>query len=125
MPEPEATLSFSRAEDPLSLDRVTSDGSSVVDSEVDSQVVGRDDTNGGDPDLVWTVEPGDHLWSIATETLQDSWSRSELTDAEIVGYWREVIEANRERLVEPDNPDLILPGQELLLPEAPSDPRAA
>jgi nucleoid-associated protein YgaU len=31
-------------------------------------------------------------------------------------YWRRLIDANRDRLVDPGNPDLLLPGQELVLP---------
>lgn len=63
----------------------------------------------------WIVAPGEHLWGIAEETLADDLGRSP-TDAEIAPYWLRVIEANRDRLVHPDDPDLILPGQELVLP---------
>ena len=63
----------------------------------------------------WVVAPGDHLWGIAEETLADHLGRAP-TDAEVVPYWRLVIEANRDRLVHRDDPDLILPGQELVLP---------
>ncbi len=63
----------------------------------------------------WVVAPGDHLWGIAEETLADHLGRPP-TDAEVVPYWRRVIEANRDRLVHRDDPDLILPGQELVLP---------
>lgn len=63
----------------------------------------------------WVVAPGDHLWGIAEETLADHLGRPP-TDAEVVPYWRLVIEANRDRLVHRDDPDLILPGQELVLP---------
>ncbi len=65
----------------------------------------------------WVVAPGDHLWGIAEETLADRLGRAP-TNAEVVPYWRIVIEANRDRLVHPDDPDLILPGQELVLPPA-------
>ena len=33
------------------------------------------------------------------------------TDAEIDPYWRRLIEHNRDRLIDPANPDLIHPGQ--------------
>ena len=39
-----------------------------------------------------------------------------MTDETIAAYWRVVIEANLDRLVEPGNPDLIMPGQEIVLP---------
>jgi nucleoid-associated protein YgaU len=37
-------------------------------------------------------------------------------DAEVVPYWRAVIEANRDRLADRDNPSLVFPGQEFVLP---------
>jgi nucleoid-associated protein YgaU len=38
------------------------------------------------------------------------------TDEETDPYWRALVEANRDRLVDPDNPDLIFSGQQLVLP---------
>jgi hypothetical protein len=70
---------------------------------------------------VVTVTGGDSFWSLACESLAESWGRP-VTDAEIVPFWRTMIEANIDRLVEPGNPDLILPGQELRIPEVPPDP---
>ena len=65
----------------------------------------------------WLVESGDSLWSIAEETLQDHSEPGDvMTDETIAAYWRVVIEANLDRLVEPGNPDLIMPGQEIVLP---------
>ena len=34
----------------------------------------------------------------------------------MAAYWRRLIEANRGRLVDPDDPDLVLPGQRFVLP---------
>lgn len=62
-----------------------------------------------------TVRSGESLWRIASHRLARSFGRAP-TDAEIVPYWRELIEMNRDRLPDRDDPDLILPGQELLLP---------
>lgn len=59
----------------------------------------------------WTVEQGDHLWSIAEARV------GETDDLEIHDYWVRLVELNADRLVVPDDPDLILPGQELLLPD--------
>jgi hypothetical protein len=53
------------------------------------------------------VRPGDSFWSIA----EDHAGRTE-----VVAYWRELIEVNRERLVDRSNPDLLYPGQVLRLP---------
>jgi len=38
------------------------------------------------------------------------------TDAEIVPYWRRLIEANRSELAHRDNPDLIFPAQVFVVP---------
>jgi hypothetical protein len=63
----------------------------------------------------WTVRPGDHLWSIAAHVVASS--GGDAADDRVVGrYWVHLVEANRDRLVEPDDPDLILPGQRLRLP---------
>lgn len=70
-----------------------------------------------------TVRPGDHFWSIAESALAEAWGRQP-TDAEIIPYWGQLIEANRDLLVNRDNPSLILPGQTLQLPIIPSDPAA-
>lgn len=63
----------------------------------------------------WTVQAGDHLWSIAERTLHRRLDRQP-TDAETAPYWRRLVDANRDRLVDPDDADLILPGQTLVLP---------
>lgn len=63
----------------------------------------------------WTVAPGDSFWSIADELLAERLGRPP-TDAEVDGPWRALIEANRDRLATGD-PDLLLPGQVLVLPD--------
>jgi nucleoid-associated protein YgaU len=66
-------------------------------------------------DALHTVQPGESLWRIAEHHLEAAWGRPP-RDAEVVPYWRDVIERNRDRLVVADDPDLILPGQVLVLP---------
>jgi hypothetical protein len=66
----------------------------------------------------WTVEVGDSFWSIAADTLAQAGEAP--NDRRMIGYWRRLIEANRGLLLDPGNPDLLVPGQELVLP----DPRA-
>jgi len=61
------------------------------------------------------VEAGDNLWDMSEDRLADDLDR-EPTDPETVPYWRDVIEANHDRLVDPTNPSLIHPGQVLVLP---------
>lgn len=62
----------------------------------------------------WTVGPGDHLWSIAEAvvTAHDATA----SEREVARYWRLLVDANRRMLVDPDDPDLILPGQVVELP---------
>lgn len=63
-----------------------------------------------DPPRQVVVGPGDTLWSLARSTLPPT------ADADTVDRrWRDIYRANR-RLVGPD-PDLILPGQRLVLPQ--------
>jgi LysM domain len=53
------------------------------------------------------VAPGDSFWSIAVD---------EADGRQVTTYWRAMIEANRDRLVDPSNPDLLYPDQVLRLP---------
>ncbi len=62
-----------------------------------------------------TVAPGESFWSLAAAMTTDALGRPP-TDAEIVPRWTALIAANQDRLVDPDDPDLILPGQVLRLP---------
>lgn len=67
------------------------------------------------------VDAGDHLWSLAEGALRAAWGRAP-SDAEVVGYWEQVVEGNRARLADPVNPDLVFPGQSLVLPPVPGAP---
>ncbi len=69
---------------------------------------------------VWIIEPGDHLWHVATQTLTDAWHRDP-TDAEVAAYLTTLIDHNRDRLAVRDNPDLVFPGQAFELPPLPPD----
>lgn len=61
----------------------------------------------------YTVESGDCLWRIARKALAEGGRTPE--GASISDYWREIYRANRA-LIGP-NPNLIHPGQILILPE--------
>lgn len=65
---------------------------------------------------VHEVVVGEHLWSIASAHLADRLDRVP-TDAEVARYWQHLIDRNRDRLVDAEDPDLILPGQRFELPE--------
>jgi len=116
--ESESALQLTLVEEPLTLTEVRSDQTDAHPHQDLTSAQKIDDTVRAE---TWAVVQGDHLWSIAQETLADVWGRQDLTDSEIVPYWRAVIDANTDRLVEPGNPDLILPGQILVLPEPPAD----
>lgn len=51
----------------------------------------------------WTVQPGDCFWSFAEDMLASVWGRVP-SDAEIVPYWRSLIEENRSSLADATNP---------------------
>lgn len=67
----------------------------------------------------WTVRPGECFWSIADDVLARAWGRVP-SDAEIVPYWRTLIEANRHALADRSNADLIFPGQVFTVPAPPA-----
>jgi LysM domain len=67
------------------------------------------------------VQPGDSLWRIAETILADHWGRP-VSDPEVAPFWIALIERNRARLLEPDDPDLIYAGQVLDLPDPPDLP---
>ena len=57
----------------------------------------------------WVVEAGDSFWSIAEDVVGSGDERA------VERYWRALIGANRSRLADPENPDLLIPGQVLVL----------
>jgi nucleoid-associated protein YgaU len=62
-----------------------------------------------------TVAVGDSFWSIAEQLVQHQLGRRP-DDGEVLEPWLALIDANRDRLVEPEDPDLLHPGQILRLP---------
>lgn len=64
------------------------------------------------------VVPGDNLWAIAAGLLGEG-----ATDAQIHGHWRALVAANRDRLRSGD-PDLIYPGEHVVVPSEGPDPPA-
>ena len=63
-----------------------------------------------------TVRRGDHLWSLSERHLARVLGRDDLSEQEIAPYWVTVIETNRSA-IRSGNPDLIYPGETILLPE--------
>jgi len=63
------------------------------------------------------VQPGDSLWTIATEHLASARNAppAEITDGDIAPVWRAIIELNVPTLASGD-PDLIYPGESIRLP---------
>jgi hypothetical protein len=55
------------------------------------------------------VGPGDNFWDLAEEQLAAD-LRLQPSDQEVAPYWRDVVAANMDRLVQPGNPDLVVPG---------------
>lgn len=94
------------------IDHTVGRGATVDAPAAGDLASGAEHASGADDHVVVS---GESLWTIARDVLA---SRSEEapTDGEVAGYWHRVIEANRDRLDDPDNPDLIFPGQSLTLP---------
>lgn len=67
------------------------------------------------PTDTWVVQQGDSLWSIAASHLADV-SGEPASDADVVEMWHRLIDLNRDRLVNPDEPDLIFADQVFELP---------
>jgi hypothetical protein len=63
---------------------------------------------------VWEVAPGDSLWAIAEDVVRTDAPTA--GDRDVTAYWRRLVAANRRTLVDPGNPDLLVPGQRLALP---------
>jgi nucleoid-associated protein YgaU len=64
----------------------------------------------------WVVEPGNSFWSIAEDVVAGPGQPPAPSERDVSRYWRRLVAANRGRLVDPGNPDLLLPGQTLTLP---------
>ncbi|HZN14507.1 MAG TPA: hypothetical protein VFB78_09595 [Acidimicrobiales bacterium] len=73
------------------------------------------------PPATWTIRPGDHFWRMAAAVLAEAWGRQP-TASEITPYWRDVVEANRSRLHDPANANLVYPAQLMLVPAPPRYP---
>lgn len=67
------------------------------------------------PPSPWTVTEGESFWTIAEDVLETTLGRTP-TDDEVDPFWRMLVEHNRHRLPDPDDPDLILPGQVFEVP---------
>jgi len=81
----------------------------VVDAPVLEQT--ESDAPAGD---VYVVEPGDSLWRIAGRTLARR-TGTDPSNAEIARFWPSIFRANQSTIGE--NPNLIFPGQHLVIPE--------
>lgn len=61
------------------------------------------------------VRTGEHFWSIAEDAVRGALGQ-EPSEAQTRRYWQRLIRANRARLADPGDEDLIIPGQVLELP---------
>ncbi len=95
----------------LSAGMATAEGSNV---SVRLPVQGFDDQLAV---MTVTVSKGDHLWKIARQHLETV-TGEEQSSFQIARYWRGVIEFNIGHLRSGD-PDLIYPGEVVVLPDGP------
>ena len=61
------------------------------------------------------MQPGDSFWSVAERYTEDQLGRTPTVD-EVTRVWADMLDANADRLVEPGNVNLILPGQTMVFP---------
>jgi nucleoid-associated protein YgaU len=71
-------------------------------------------TDAGSAPATYVVRPGDSLWRIAERVLADRHGNP--SSADIARFWPDIYDANIDLIGA--NPDLILPGQHLHIPEA-------
>ena len=69
----------------------------------------------GEASVTYTVQRGDHLWSITAGYLAAHLGRAASAE-EIAPLWRQVIEINRD-LIGSGDPNLIFPGERIVLPD--------
>lgn len=65
--------------------------------------------------VCWEVRSGEHFRSIAEAALREALGRAP-TEAELVPFWRTLVDQNRGVLADPENPELLFPGQVLVVP---------
>jgi hypothetical protein len=85
------------------------------DSEMEPPVAAA-----GGPGRTVRVLAGDHLWGLAEADVEGHLG-GEATEAQVLAHWTRVVEANRDRLIVPANPDLLHPGQIIVLPRVEAD----
>jgi nucleoid-associated protein YgaU len=93
------------------LHRIDEPSSTTAAPELLTPIRPVSDARGAKSEMV-VVQPGDHLWAIAERALTDQLGRA-VSDQEIVPFWTRLIDANRDRVADPD---VIFAGQELRLP---------
>ncbi|MXZ69318.1 MAG: hypothetical protein F4X18_07600 [Acidimicrobiia bacterium] len=69
----------------------------------------------GATSVTYTVQRGDHLWSITAGYLAEHLGRTASAE-EIAALWHQVIEINRD-LIGSGDPNLIFPGERIVLPD--------
>lgn len=67
----------------------------------------------------WVVGLGDSFWTIAEDVVSESAPGAPVDERAVTRYWRQLIAANRSRLIDPANPDVLVPGQRLIVPPPP------
>ncbi|MDZ7676997.1 MAG: LysM domain-containing protein [Acidimicrobiales bacterium] len=72
-------------------------------------------THASTPSTTHIVQAGENLWSIAASHLASEQGGRPTAQA-VAPHWQALIDANRDRLPDPDNPDLVYRGLELRLP---------
>ena len=83
----------------------------LLEADDPAEPVGRD--------LPFVDEAVQRAGGDAQSVLTESWGRTP-TDREVAPYWRSLVDTNRSRLADPNNPDLIFSQQALEVPPPPA-----
>jgi len=115
LPPVDVTPGHAAVERAVPLDATAPDTATLTEPASDSDPATGE--AGRDPGRWRTisVRPGDHLWGLASRDVA-AHTGTNPEDAAVHRHWVAVVEANRDRLVVPGNPDLVLPDQQLVLP---------
>jgi hypothetical protein len=61
------------------------------------------------------IQTGDSLWSVADQVLSTALGHP--PDEDVLGrYWWQLVEVNRSRLPNPEDPDFVMPGFVVTVP---------
>lgn len=109
VPSPASPSSPSSTAAPVTADQAPADEAAGTAAEPDEA------TDQAGPQEVH-VRSGDHFWGLAEQAVADHLGRPG-SEGEVLAHWEAMLIANADRLVVAGSPDLLLPGQAIIVPD--------